>query len=554
MRAVFATLIAKAKVNLPVPLQILVFRNTKEMRQFAPLWRGKPTEVAGLFAGGDDQTFIMLDMSVENPWEVVFHEYAHQLMSGNISSGTDPWFEEGFAEYFSNIQVDNKQANVGRIPEQDYLILQHTGTIRISDLFRVQQHSSTYNESGDHRTAFYAESGFLVHYIYDNALMAKVADYFDLVKNKNVPVDTAIQQAFGMSPAQFDKELRSYISVGQSRYYAIPTPAIINRDNFTVTPLSASNAKAIEADVHLHSTDYQAKAAEEFQDVLKADPNNAAALRGMGYWCLLKSDYHAASEYFSKAAGVNSDDPRVLYYSALLVQREGGFKSDGDPRIKKIQQQLEKSVQLDPEFADSYNLLSYIYYVGHRNDLALKATAKAVELNPGNTEYRFNLVQVLVAMHAFSDANKVLEQLANSSDQAVAVRAQQTLATVQEAKKVADAGGKVEVSTTREIEVRDQNIPPPSEANTGRNSPVLPAMPAKFLKGTLAAVDCSRAPAAMLDVVSSGTHWKIHVGNSERLVLIGADAFSCGWKNRKVAVNFHPSGDSAGEVISLELQ
>jgi hypothetical protein len=60
MRAVFAALMTKANVNLPVPLQIVAFRNTKEMRQFVPLWNGKPIQAAGLFQGGEDRTFILL--------------------------------------------------------------------------------------------------------------------------------------------------------------------------------------------------------------------------------------------------------------------------------------------------------------------------------------------------------------------------------------------------------------------------------------------------------------------------------------------------------------
>jgi len=64
MRAVFGTLMTKGKVNIPVPLQIVAFRNTKELRQVAPLWKGKPTELSGLFEGGEDRGFIMLDMSV----------------------------------------------------------------------------------------------------------------------------------------------------------------------------------------------------------------------------------------------------------------------------------------------------------------------------------------------------------------------------------------------------------------------------------------------------------------------------------------------------------
>jgi hypothetical protein len=119
MRAVFAALMTHgAKVNLPIPLQIVAFRNS-EMRQFVPLWKGKPTQLAGLFQGGEDRCFIMLDMSAENPWQVVFHEYAHQLMNGNLSVRADPWFEEGFAEYFSSIEVDSKEARVGNIPQEE---------------------------------------------------------------------------------------------------------------------------------------------------------------------------------------------------------------------------------------------------------------------------------------------------------------------------------------------------------------------------------------------------------------------------------------------------
>src|SRR5438477_6486428 len=99
MRAVFGSLMVKAKVNIPVPLQIIAFRNSKELRQIAPLWNGKPIQLAGLFQGGTDRSFIMLDMSVENPWTVVFHEYAHQLLNGTLTAVVDPGFEEGFAEY-----------------------------------------------------------------------------------------------------------------------------------------------------------------------------------------------------------------------------------------------------------------------------------------------------------------------------------------------------------------------------------------------------------------------------------------------------------------------
>src|SRR5271155_4009828 len=272
MRSAFGKLMTKAHVNISIPMQIVAFRSTKEIRQMAPVFNGKPTEVAGLFQGGDDRTFIMLDMSVDNPWSVVFHEYAHQLMNGNLSLRTDPWFEEGFAEYFASIEVDNKEARVGKIPEDTYRILQQMGMMRVADLFRVRQYSKTYNESGDHRNVFYAESSLVVHYVYDNHLMLKVADYFDATINQKKPVEQAMQQAFGMTPEQFDKALRNYLQSGRFLYYPIKTPSDIVAAQFTETPVSLADARAVLADIDAHSLDHHDRALGEFRKCSRWTP------------------------------------------------------------------------------------------------------------------------------------------------------------------------------------------------------------------------------------------------------------------------------------------
>ena len=97
--------------------------------------------------------------------------------------------------------------------------------MRVAELFRVQQYSKTYNESGDHRNIFYAESSLLVHYLYDNQLVLKVADYFDAVRNHHQSVEEATQKAFGMTPEQLDKALRNYLNSGRFKYYPMATPA-----------------------------------------------------------------------------------------------------------------------------------------------------------------------------------------------------------------------------------------------------------------------------------------------------------------------------------------
>jgi len=42
--------------------------------------------------------------------------------------------------------------------------------------------------------------------------------------------------------------------------------------------------------------------------------------------------------------------------------------------------------------------------------------------------------------------------------------------------------------------------------------------------------------------------------DKSKLIVIGADALSCDWQNRKVATNYRGKGDGQGELVSLELQ
>ena len=50
MRMAFGVIFKKVSVNT-APLQIIAFRNGKELRQFAPLYGGKPIELAGFPLG-----------------------------------------------------------------------------------------------------------------------------------------------------------------------------------------------------------------------------------------------------------------------------------------------------------------------------------------------------------------------------------------------------------------------------------------------------------------------------------------------------------------------
>src|ERR1700733_3827195 len=228
MRSVFAILLSKDRLNQPLPLTILAFKNDKTYYQTAPLNQGQPIALPGFFVPGEDQNFIVLNLFEEEPWRAVSHEFCHMLLNANYPPAQG-WFDEGLCEYFSSIRVDNRQVEIGGDPElqpsvkQD--LLQNTVAtnppksltellgaqvwLAMTDLFTMKHDTSTYNE-GTHHTLYYAQSWMVMHYLLHEKKLAETGAYFDLGLNQHVPVEDAIQKAYGMSSVQFEQAVKDY--------------------------------------------------------------------------------------------------------------------------------------------------------------------------------------------------------------------------------------------------------------------------------------------------------------------------------------------------------
>jgi len=470
-------------------------------------------------------------------------------MDGNLSIRTDPWFNEGFAEYFSSIEVDNKEARVGKIPELTYRILEQTGLMKVKDLLRVQQNTKTYNESGDHRTSFYATSSLLMHYLFDNKLVARTGIYYDAMQAEKLPFEQALQKAFGMTPDQLDKALRNYLNSGGFRYYPVATPPHIVAAQFTVSPVSQTDARALIADIHAHSPDHRAKAMTEFQEVLQLDPANEPALRGMGYLHFQQGNAQLAREYFQKAVARDSKDARVHFFYAMLLNR-GGVRSE--ERDADVMKELETAIALDPNFAEPYSILGYQQAMSGKYDKAVETMKKGIELAPREDRYQLNLANVYMMARKVDDGIAIFKVLTESADQNVALQANDQLVQAQRYKALINQPGEAHVETTPEGSRLTVTLD--SEENETSVADAGPSPAVHFKKGKVMSEDCSGAPEAIMTMDFEKKTVKLHVRDTARVVLIGADDFSCSWKGQKMQVNYRDRKDGDGDVISLEVE
>ena len=53
-------------------------------------------------------------------------------------------------------------------------------------------------------------------------------------------------------------------------------------------------------------------------------------------------------------------------------------------------------------------------------------------------------------------------------------------------------------------------------------------------------------------MISERKTWKMMVADCKHTVVLGADNFSCGWTNQKVARNYRETADGEGNVAAVE--
>jgi Flp pilus assembly protein TadD len=560
MRMAFGLLFHNVNVDT-APVEIIGFRSSKEMKQVAPLYEGKPIDVSGLYMGsrgrgsskGAGREYILLDLSVEEGFGVAFHEYAHLLINSNFPP-MPIWFDEGFAEYSSSLKVARKEVTIGLVRPDLPQILLRNPWLRITDLFSVQHDSPIYNRD-DHRSVFYAESWISVHYFMSQSaeMMKKLAAYDRLLRG-GATIPDAIRAAFGMEPEQLEKAIRDYFR--NDRYLAFKTTVPEGAENINMTSrvLDDLETSILLADVDVHTPDYEQRGLAAFQQIASKQPDNPLVNRALGYAALKKEDWQKAEQYFTRATAQPVKDPQTYYLLALAMTRGGIFNNQSPEELDKVRKLLNTAISLDPNYADAYGLLGVTLSFAESKDDAVNALKKAMALSPRNEFYVYNLVGVFLRFHDVDNAVALLKFLQNSSDPQIVSMAQFQLQNIEQYKTLMTERkqSRLQVDPSGQpisgFRSTDKSGEESSETTPDSTQPIL------FINGTLLSVDCSQAPGAVLTVSARGKTWKMLAADMGKIVLIGTDEFSCNWKNKKVNVNYHDTGKLQGNVVALEIQ
>ena len=476
MRTVFAQLLMKTRVNMPEPLDVIAFKTDKEYAQSAPIRDGQPISALAFFLAGADRNYIVLNLSEQDPGHGITHEFAHLLLDHNYPP-TQDWFDEGFAEYFSSLRLDNKQAQIGSDPEismprkQDLQaqpaevrkapkslseLLSTSGWVSIADLFTARHDTSNHPE-GSYHSMFYAQSWIAMHYLLNKNELSQTGTYFDLVQNKklSVQLDQALKDYFhSLAPSLQTQTALPSSSAPKSAGAVSQFPLPVENIGTSIRQVPDTDARALVAEMMVRLPEHRQQAVQELNTMIgQPKTENAIAHRALAWMQLQGKEYDAATEELSSALDLDGQDPWVRYYLALVKYHAA--ESSGHPfqGLSNMMQDLRAVLDWNPEMAEAYSMLAMARVEGGGVNSAMEAMRAAIQLSPRNEGYLLNMAQIYMAGKKWDAATALLERLKASQDPQIARAATKNLEDLPTLKKY----GLMPQQTVTAAKVENQN-------------------------------------------------------------------------------------------------
>jgi len=395
-REVFQKSFPTLRVDLGKPLIIFAVKDENSLKALLPsYWENKgQAHPAGIYLPGDDRHYVTVrtDLSTDNPYYLVYHEYTHAIMGLNFR-GLPVWLNEGLAEYYGNSVIEERDVEIGKVPAYHLRTLQQEPLIPIETLLRVDERSPYYNEQ-NHASMFYAESWAIVHYLMLDPEARKKQLLNNFIRSWNASGDQlgAAQKTFG-DLKQFAAAMELYAR--QRAFYMARVQTTIRGDakSYSSRVLPDAEVDAQRGLFYAHMRRSK-EGLDAVNAAIKADPKLPLAYEAQGYLAFSQGEFVAASEAFERAIELQTND-YFPYYFAAQARLRGGMPPEEE--ATKVVAYLEKAIQMNPQFAPAYAALASVYSINQATrEKAFAPGRKAAELEPGNLLYATNFGYVLV--------------------------------------------------------------------------------------------------------------------------------------------------------------
>ncbi len=534
-------------------ITIFALKDEKSLGDLLPdYWTKGHMHPSGVFAYGLYQYYAAVNLEAQgtNPFATMYHEYYHSLTIPYFPE-LPVWLSEGLADFFGESQVNGTVATMGVADPALIEELRHNKLIPLDVLFHVDASSPYYNEENK-VSVFYAESWALTHYLMigdKQSHRQMLTDYATALSSGSTP-DQAAAKAFG-DLKKLQDDLSRYIGKFTFSYFQMKAPAELPAADFHVRELTDAEEEAYRGGFFAIRRRPEAK--QILQNAVNLDPKLALAHQNLGIEEYLEGNRDSALTSLSEAVRLDPQDGFARYLRAYLTF----FGAGGFPQDSQIEEDLRQAVALKPDFAPADALLG-LYLSSHRQNAeeALACAKKAVSLEPGNTEFIYDLAQVLAQMQRFDEAQYVAERArTNSHNAEYRARFDQFIAYLQNARSIASRSAQSQNPASKTPPVSETSAP----AAAAQDEPAKEADNSREVTGVVTQESCAGGLKLQVAVGAEVFTFHLQTGahSAIRMMTKPAPDFDIckSLKGTQVAVRFVPdeTKKSSGAIQRLTI-
>jgi tetratricopeptide (TPR) repeat protein len=511
-------------VDARQPVRVIAFHSEADYDPF----RLQPTTDA-YYVGSGARNYIVLPSSGPAVFRTAAHEYAHFVLNAS-GLKLPPWLDEGVADLFSTVEIDNRGCRIGGDLAARRATLRRRPWIPLGELLELPADSPV-RRNRETTDVFYAESWALTEML---ALAPDYAPHFPGFLSgaaSGASAGRTLPARFGKSLDAITRDLHNWVNRQNPRPAQFPAPNVTDAAVETA-PVAVVPMQLILAEVLLAARQLDRSEAL-YRELAHDSPQTADVWAGLGAVAMARGDSAHARELWKRALDLGIQDADLCFRYADLLDR-AGIAGDG------LRSALERAILLDPGLDDARYKLALMDANTGRNEAALAQLRAMRQIAPARAfDYWCTMADVLTGLGRSEEAQTAAHQAAQFATTAEEHRRAGTLAfqahshiAVQFAR---DAEGNTKLVTTRiPDEVADFNpfIEPGDDIRVAR--------------GTLKTVDCSAA-VLRLSIETLEGLLTVSIPDPSRVLMRHAPAeFTCGPQDpAKVTVEYETAKNVA---------
>ncbi|MDB2437310.1 hypothetical protein N9W89_01225 [Hellea sp.] len=307
---------------------------------------------------------------------IALHEYTHHIVSTYTELDYPRWYNEGFANYLATFTYDDGTFRVGDVYKPYAYALKQKSwmpmTVVIGTMDTYPFNIGDTSKIGQQTQAqFYAQTWLATHYLRNEEKYdGKLTDYVQRLNKgeRNIP---AFEEAMGVTPEEFETELKAYFENNKfnvTRYKTTDQdiPELVTR---ALTDKEAQLVRLESMRSFVFNSERKDIVIKAYQDYEKKYGESAQTLAAQAdltaYLAEDKEDYEAARKIIDKALELDPENIEANNIAALIIAHQyvrnmGGAGAD----VKLIREYAAKVLKHNSQIP----LANYSYALSYKDN------------------------------------------------------------------------------------------------------------------------------------------------------------------------------------------